>query len=360
MTTTTRHRLILATLPFTLLFTGCLGGLFGTGENTAPPVVGVYKSIDKGTTWTRKNDVLAIGDARPNLNSTNVVSFIFDPTDRDTLYLGTEGRGLYISTNGADSWLPSRGIRAGTVQSIALANDPLKRCSIFISSGNEIYRSRDCGRFWDEVYTDTRANVIIRSLAVHVKRAETVYAGTSQGDVLRSEDGGATWQTIGRVGDEITRIIPHTLNENILYVTLKKKGVQITEDGGATWTDLSAGLKEFKSAATITDADIDPARPETMILASDYGLVRTTDAGKTWSAIPLITPPNKAPIVSVALNPKNPEELYYATSSTLYRSADAGKTWETKTLPVVGPKVNILIDPQKPDTIYLGTYQTPQ
>jgi len=58
---------------------------------------GVYKSTDQGTTWKPSNQ---------GLQSLNIRSLAISPADPSTLYVGTNGTGLYRSHDGGGHWEP--------------------------------------------------------------------------------------------------------------------------------------------------------------------------------------------------------------------------------------------------------------
>ena len=354
-----RRVLMMVFLPLTLLLSGCsmtdFIGLGGQKNKPPPPPVGIYKSLDRGGTWVTKNNILSVGPAaRPTLDNTNVRTLMLDPTDSRTFYLGSKGQGLYYSYDAGDSWWASGPIRQGDINAVALPNDPALRCTIYIATANRILRTTDCGRFWDQQYYDTRLKEQVLTLAVNGENPAVVYAGMSTGDVLKSSDGGKNWEITYRSRGRVTRIVPHTLKASTLYMTVENQGFWRSDDGGSNWQDMSEGLKKLSGALNIKDLVVDPTRPDTVITASSYGLIRTTDGGEIWSALPLLTPPSAAAILSVALNPNNPPELYYTTDTTLYRSGDAGETWEAKALPLSAPQNIIIVDPKVPGTLYLG------
>jgi photosystem II stability/assembly factor-like uncharacterized protein len=358
MSATRRRLLLLAPLPLALFLAGCFHtGLLGGSKKQAPPPppVGVYRSGDRGDTWGTKNAVLsASASARPTLNATNVQVLLMDPTDPRTIYLGSQGSGLYYTYDRAESWWQSRPIPAGTINAVAVPAEATLRCTVYVATTNQIFKSTDCGRYWEQVYVDTRRREHVLSLAVHLKKPQTVYAGLTTGDLVKSDDGGKRWETIARLPGKITRLIPHTLNPETFYLTVEKRGVSKSTDGGKTWQELNEALKTYKGSLEVRDIVIDPTRPETIIVATPYGLVRTTDGGVTWAPLRLITPPGKANISALTLNPAKPAELYYTTDTTLFRSSDAGETWETRTLPVQGAKTKLLVDPQDGKVLYLG------
>ena len=58
---------------------------------------GVYKSTDQGTTWKPSNE---------GLQSLNIRSLAISPADSSTIYVGTNGTGLYRSHDGGGHWEP--------------------------------------------------------------------------------------------------------------------------------------------------------------------------------------------------------------------------------------------------------------
>ncbi|PJE75681.1 hypothetical protein COV04_03720 [Candidatus Uhrbacteria bacterium CG10_big_fil_rev_8_21_14_0_10_48_11] len=351
-----RHYLILLLLPFTLLMGGCFEGLLGTSSSkTVVEPVGVYKSADRGDTWATSNLILTTsGQSRPTLNDTNVQTLVMDPTDRQTLYLGSQGQGLFYTYDSAQRWWQSGPIRSGTINDIAVPYNPNERCTVYAATVNRILKTTDCGRFWQQPYFDTRKDTSVLSLEINHQQAAVVLAGTSTGEILKSDDAGQSWETVARLGGAVNRIVGHNINPSVFYAVVAKKGIWKTIDGGATWQDVSDGLKEFSGAKDVSAIVVDPMHPDTMVAASKYGLVRTTDAGVTWAALQLLTPPGKVVISDVAMNPQNASELYYTTTTTLYRSNDAGATWETRPLPAPNTMTKLLVDPKLGSTLYLG------
>ena len=65
------------------------GTLYAAGRK------GVYKSADRGITWNVRNN---------GLESLNIRSLALSPSDSSTIYLGTNGTGLYRSRDGGEHW----------------------------------------------------------------------------------------------------------------------------------------------------------------------------------------------------------------------------------------------------------------
>ena len=75
---------------------------------------GLWKSLDGGQTWLNLSRTMTVSRAR---------GILIDPTDSNTLYVGTEDRGVFTSSDGGASWSPlNEGLTNLTVY--AMAMDP--------------------------------------------------------------------------------------------------------------------------------------------------------------------------------------------------------------------------------------------
>jgi photosystem II stability/assembly factor-like uncharacterized protein len=96
----------------------------GTGGN------GVWKSTDRGTTWT------AIG---AGLTNPLVLSMAIDPAQPQTIYAGTAGSGVFVSDSGGAGWQPLGAIPHAHITSLAL--DPINPSVIYAGTeGGGVYR----------------------------------------------------------------------------------------------------------------------------------------------------------------------------------------------------------------------------
>ena len=95
--------------------------------------VGVLKSIDGGTSFTIKSVGL------PESTTARTGSVLVNPKDPDVLYVGTEGEGVFKSTDGAESWHPfNRGLDDQTV--FGLAMDPLFPNVLYASTNTSVHK----------------------------------------------------------------------------------------------------------------------------------------------------------------------------------------------------------------------------
>lgn len=319
--------------------------------------LGVHKSVDQSESWQTKNAVLNIEAEQVVIAGINVNKIIMDPSDRNALFLATE-QGLFYSFSGGDGWQKVDLFAAAPINDIAI--DYFDKCNIFVTAGQSIYRSEDCLRNWQEVYFDSRAGLQITEIETENFNQNVVYAATNKGEVLKSVDSGKTWQTIKRLNNPIKQILIDKDDTRIVYIATERTGLYKTKDGGVSWsddnkeTDLNKSLNEFYDSKVFHRLVQDMTKKDTLILASKFGLLRTSDGGMTWESIELITPERGANIFSIAIDPKNANNIYYGTDTTIYKSNDGGENWATQKSPTGGVVNFLLIDPEDPKIMYLG------
>lgn len=331
-----------------LLFAGC-SIQFGTGNSAT--VAGVFKSVDSGVNWTAKNLFLhskGVGQ----IAGVNVMNLTFDPSDHMAIYLNSDAAGLLYSYDGGESWMKANQLGNARINSVAI--DPKYRCTVYATLNNTIIKSIDCSRNWSEAYLDTRADKALTAVAVGLDDNKIIYAGNSAGEILKSSDSGATWQTINRVGDTVTKILVDPNSPATIYIATKTKGIFKAESDGLTWININDGLKDYAGAYEYRSLILDLSQSNSLLLASKYGLLRSKDGGLNWEPIKLITPAGSTDIYSVAINPRNGQEIYYSTASTFYKTIDGGINWVTKRLPTNTAATAMLIDPIDPKIMLMG------
>ncbi|MFA5413002.1 MAG: YCF48-related protein [Patescibacteria group bacterium] len=333
-----------------LVLTGA-GCISFSGGGTSGTDGGIFKSADKAENWGQKVAVAAVQPG--SLANVNVVSLVFDPADSKTMYLATAENGLFYTTDGAESWFTAGSLAGGRIN--AVAPDAKDKCNVYAAAGNKIFKTSDCTRSWQNIYVDTRADQAVTALAADSYTPSIIYAGLSGGDFLKSTDSGASWTVTKRFENQVMKILVNFYDTRIIYVGTQGRGVWKTTDGGANWTDLSEKLNQFDGARDYKNLILDFSKRDSLILASRYGLLRSSDGGSSWQAINLLTPPGSVDIYSLAANPQNGNEIYYGTTSTLYKTSDGGSKWVTKKLPTTRAATYLLVDPGNGSIVYLGT-----
>lgn len=338
--------------------------LLGAGcvtKQTAAGPMGVFRSTDKGDKWEAVS-AFPTPQGVKSITGIKVYRIFEDPSDPNAFYLGTRGQGLYYTYNNGDSWQAVDFMAGKFIY--ALAVDPKDKCTIYASDGAHIYKSADCSRSWEIVFTEERPTERLVALAIENANTRIIYGAELNGDIIVSRDEGHSWQAIKRFGFQLQDLVLDRQNPGRLFVAAYRSGLHRSNDGGANWTNLNEGLKKFNDSMNFYRILLNPAQKDSLFWACKYGVLRSDDGGVTWTDLKLLTPPGAVNIFGFAVNPKNQKEIYYTgtilgeknvhVKSTFYKTSDGGVTWVTKKLPTTTIPVMIKVHPTNDAILLMG------
>ena len=332
-----------------LMGQGCLGG---SSSQTSGADGGVYKTTDRGETWVQKR-VLLKGPKAVSLGNDIITDIQIDPQDPLAIYAGTSERGIIYSLDGGDSWEEVTKGPKGNILSIAI--DPKDKCTVFATMRNKIYKTENCHRDWEEMFFDPKTTLSFTSIAIDWFNPLNIYAGTSEGDIFKSTDGGLSWLVAYRMESAVTDILVDNKDSRTVYVATNGDGIGKTLDGGENWLKIRNQLKEFSSSGRRMIRLIqDTAETSRLYAVSKYGLLISDDGGEMWSALALTNEAKAVEILDVSVNPRDENEIQYITANAILMSSDRGETWASKQMPAKRPATVLRSDIEKGDTIYLG------
>jgi photosystem II stability/assembly factor-like uncharacterized protein len=205
---------------------------------------GLYKSDNNARTWKQ---ILPLRDS--------VNGLAVSPADRNLVYLSV-GNGpsrLLRSRDGGQTWETVQEASRSTGASASrcdwwthvLAPHPTDANRVFASTGcfaggggprSGLKHSTDQGQTWIDVFDDPNS-FPTRLLGGHGTAPDRFYllAGNR---LLRSDDGGVTWNDI--LVNGMSAVAYDPASPDRLYAGLSTSGVFTSSDGGVTWTDLGA------------------------------------------------------------------------------------------------------------------------
>lgn len=172
----------------------------------------------------------------------------------------------------------------------------------------------------------------------------TLLAARIPGSLVRSTDGGASWQDSSPgVAEPSTYSLRgfDVQGQSVLYLGTEPVGLYRSEDGGQSWTDLAAVRTapmherwQFPSPdhdPHLKTLAVDPRDGAVIYAGVEQGaLLKTTDGGQTWRDLDQFVDYNHfvyKDIHQVTLRPGNPDEVVITTGLGIFRSLDAGESW---------------------------------
>ncbi len=223
-----------------------------------------------------------------------VRAIAIDPTDPNTIYIGSDNGGVWKSTNGGQSWIP---------------------------------------------LTDNYGFPEIRSIAFDPSNHNTLYVGTNStlfdpqiglhGTILKSTDGGSTWRALTVKGFNYAYVV--VPSPNVVYAA-GFDSFRKSTDGGVNWSpSLTSGI----SIVSVTDLVADPQDSQTLYTVSKCKAYKTTNGADSWTQLT----PSSFCVTKIAIAPSNSSIIYTVTGETeslpaeIHKSIDGGANWSTLPIP---------------------------
>lgn len=294
------------------------------------------------------------------------------------LYIGTDS-GLTVLSGDGESWsplqelLPGRFVRAMTA--VAGVNAAY---ACVVKDG--LYASYDGGASWQLALPGN-----IHSVAVDPGAANMVYAGSEPVGLFRSDDAGRHWRELTALRDQpesvtdkwwfpqypheshVLSIFVHGHDSRVLCVGLEHGGILRSTDGGASWEDLSAGI-EYLDIHTVKG---DPLRSNLYYTATARGFYRSECHGRDWLFAERGI--DRSYFHDLVVIPGDPPAIFLTTANgtppawlrkekaqaAIFRSLDGGVSWQQLRggLPASMERMiwNLSVDAENPDHLYAGT-----
>jgi len=151
------------------------------------------------------------------------------------------------------------------------------------------------GKYWsiDAVVKDVSTSLwgLTVSLAESKVKKDLLYAGTDDGVIAITEDGGKNWTRVTTFPGVpeytyVSDILPDKFNENIVYASFNnmlqddfKPYIMKSTDKGKTWTMITNKLPE---KGTIHTIEQDPVNPNLLFAGSEFSFYFSIDGGNEW------------------------------------------------------------------------------
>ena len=343
--------------PFRAGRVNAVSGVMGQPETCYVGSVGggVWKTNNAGRTWKPVFD---------SQSAASIGAIGVAPSDPNVVYVGTGeadmrdsiqfGDGMYKSSDGGKTW---RHIGLENTRQIGrVIVDPKNPNIVFVaalghaygpSPDRGVYRSRDGGATWQKVLFknedvgaidltfDPTNSQIVYATTWNVRRPPWfIYAPANGpgGGIFKSTDGGTTWKEIstgipldnrGRIG---IAVAPTNRNRVYAMVDAKEGGLFVSNDAGTTWTKASKDERVWGRGWYFSKVAADPKNAD-IVYASNTSVYRSTDAGKTWTAIK--GAPGGDDYHQLWIYPDDPKRMVLGSDQGAIVTVDGAETWSS-------------------------------
>jgi len=290
-----------------------------------------YISYDGGRTWSESN---LTGHITPH-------EFIADPVDDSTIYAlsysALSRLSIWKTTDLDGSWVNIHN-NLDTITAIYdLAISPVNNQILYACGqdlnqvhGKCVYKSIEGGGHWTDITPDSLSIPWINGIHVSEADPNTVYIATYENGVMKSTDGGLTWNeiNIGLVGRFTEDVVE---NNGILYLGTYYNGIYRSLDNGDSWEKISRNIPN----TNCNDFTVNNLNPAKQFICTNYSLYRTIDYGQSWELIDVLYPDYNRHLDGVSYHPDSLNTIfavvydwYNPQGLGIIRSFDNGLNWE--------------------------------
>ncbi len=219
-------------------------------------------------------NVTPLALANPKYRADRTEPIVFSPVDPRVLYYAANV--VFKTTDGGNSW--------------QIISPDLTRRHPGIPASLGALAAKDA-------YAKTVRGAIY-ALAPSFKSVETLWAGTDDGRVWVTRDGGKSWKNVTPPGvtpwSKVTMIAASPFDDETAYVSISRFRIDDlrpfiyrTQDGGKTWRLITQGLPDNSPVNTVRE---DPGRQGLLFAGTETAVWVSFDDGDHWQSLQLNLP----------------------------------------------------------------------
>lgn len=238
---------------------------------------------------------------------------------------------------------PDLDIRLRFNWNAAIAQDPFDNNTIYFGS-QFVHKSTDKGDSWDVISDDLTTNDPEKQ--------------------KQNESGGLTIDATGAENYTTILVIePSPTEQGVLWAGTDDGNVQVTRDGGTTWKNVSKNIKGVPAGGWVAQIKASGYNDgEAVAVINNYRrfdfkpyLMITKNYGKSWTALA-----SENDVFGYALSfiqdPVEPNLMFFGTEHGLYVSIDAGTNWTKFENGYPSVSTMDLVIQERESDLVIGTY----
>jgi photosystem II stability/assembly factor-like uncharacterized protein len=286
----------------------------------------------------------------------NHISAIIKEPESGLIFAGAFHGAVHVSKNDGQTWeARANGMTEHNVYSLA-AKRLDGRVRVF--AGTEpahLFVTDDLGLNWKEIPSLRSVPSVpkwsfpapphighVKHINFDPENSTTIYASVEVGGLLRSTDGGDSWEEFPSLYEDVHRLMIHPSNPKFLYA-VTGRGLYVSPDGGASWEQWTR--REDEIGGYPDGFVFRPSDPKLILMTAAHdapGTWRTThfagarisrskDGGRSWEVLHNGLPDRlQASIEAFCLEEAGDSTAVFAatTSGDIFCSNDLGDSWK--------------------------------
>jgi len=246
-------------------------------------------------------------------------SMAVSPRDPDLVLYGHHG-GVLRSVDRGRSWAETN-LTGETDDAMGMGFAGVDGTAVFAAGHDTFFRSNDAGETWDAL-EPALPGTDLHGLATAPDEPGTVYVHVVRFGIFGSGDGGVTWEKANQASLPGDIISLSAGPGGRLYAASPGTGVLRSDNGGKTFQPTGSMSVPLTVSTSATNPDV-------VYAGTQDGLFFSDDGGQNWEPRTL---PSEGAVMVSAVNPDDPMDLTIVVvgddgEGGVHRSADGGATW---------------------------------
>ena len=279
-----------------------------------------------------------------------VVVLLPHPANKDILYAGTWGAGVFVSKDAGNSWQPKNvGLNNFYINSMAI--DPINPRILYAGTyRDKLYKSTDAGETWYQSSAGIQKDAIVYAITIDPNNADILFIATRgenstgappwKGVVYRSTNEGIDWtpviQNVSRLDEPIQDwaydLIVNPKNSQIVFAAFHESGIYKSINGGTSWFTANTGIGGDDGIISARGLSINPVNTTSNALYMGVwhrlGTYKSTNNADSWTNTPL-----DVKVYNMDLDNVSPNVLYLANfdpgnfKGGIYKTSNSAASW---------------------------------
>ncbi len=237
---------------------------------------------------------------------------LISPHDSNTIYVGANK--VFKSTDRGQSWTAISGELTENTDREGLSLMGVKAAEFEIAKHDGV---------------QSYGNIV--QLVESPKTAGVLYAGTDDGKVHMTRDGGKTWTDITTrfpnvpKNSYVSRLVPSAHEVNVVYASFDNHRaddmntyVYASVDGGSNFRSIGEGIPKGHAIMSMAE---DPKNPNVLYSGSEFGLFVSPNRGGSWTRIKSNVP--TVPIHEIIFHPRDNDMILATHGRSIWILDDA-------------------------------------
>lgn len=226
---------------------------------------------------------------------------------------------------GPDYWNRTTSWNPGNGQIKAIGISAQDSTIIYAGSqGGGLWKSTNSGTSWIPLSDNSSARMTVNAVTIDPNNINIVYLGATGN--FKSTDAGASWITMSGIAGTVKKFLVQPSNSNIIFAA-STSGIYRSVNAGTNWTQVNNTNAE--------DIEFKPGDPNIMYASGSSAIVRSVNNGVNWTVLTSANGITNSGRTLIAVSAADPDVVYAVQANgslfgRLYRSNDAGLNFTTQ------------------------------